>query len=89
MISADNVFYQPFRTTNGAIPFDRITTADYEPAIIEGLKRHSLGYMPSHLVDRFHLTFEGLKQVNVSVINLPVTIVVLHLTFEGLKRYLK
>lgn len=41
MISADNVFFQPFRTTNGAIPFDRITTADYEPAIIEGLKRHS------------------------------------------------
>ena len=33
MISADNVFFQPFKTTNGAIPFDRITTADYEPAI--------------------------------------------------------
>ena len=41
MISADNVFFQPFKTTNGAIPFDRITTADYEPAIIEGMKRHS------------------------------------------------
>lgn len=41
MISADNVFFQPFKTTNGAIPFDRITTPDYEPAIIEGMKRHS------------------------------------------------
>ena len=41
MISADNVFFQPFKTTNGAIPFDRITTADYEPAIIEAMKRHS------------------------------------------------
>lgn len=41
MISADNVFFQPFKTTNGAIPFDRITTADYEPAIIEGMKRHN------------------------------------------------
>ena len=41
MISADNVFFQPFKTTNGAIPFDRITTADYEPAIMEGMKRHS------------------------------------------------
>ncbi len=38
MISADNVFFQPFKTTNGAVPFDRITTADYEPAIIEGMK---------------------------------------------------
>ena len=41
MISADNVFFQPFKTTNGAIPFDRITSADYEPAIIEAMKRHS------------------------------------------------
>lgn len=41
MINSDNVFFQPFRTTNGAIPFDRITTEQYEPAIIEGMKRHA------------------------------------------------
>ena len=41
MISDDNVFFHPFKTTNGAIPFDRISTTDYEPAIIEGMKRHS------------------------------------------------
>ena len=36
----DNIFYRPFRTTGGAVPFDRITTADYEPAIREGIKEH-------------------------------------------------
>ena len=37
----DNIFLRPFRTTGGAIPFDRITTADYEPAIREGIKEHA------------------------------------------------
>ena len=27
----DNIFSRPFKTRGGAIPFDRITTADYEP----------------------------------------------------------
>ncbi len=36
----NNVFYSPFRTSGGAIPFDRITTADYEPAIREGISQH-------------------------------------------------
>ena len=36
----NNVFYSPFRTSGGAIPFDRITTADYEPAIREGIRQH-------------------------------------------------
>ena len=27
-------------TTGGMIPFDRITTADYEPAIRQGIKLH-------------------------------------------------
>ena len=36
----DNIFFRPFRTTGGAVPFDRITTADYEPAIREGIKEH-------------------------------------------------
>ena len=36
----NNIFIKPFRTTGGAVPFDRITTADYEPAIREGIKAH-------------------------------------------------
>jgi peptidyl-dipeptidase Dcp len=41
MMNADNVFLHEFKTTNGAIPFDRITNADFEPAINEGIKQHS------------------------------------------------
>ena len=37
----NNIFLRPFKTTGGAIPFDRITTADYEPAIREGIKQHA------------------------------------------------
>ncbi|MBR5686102.1 MAG: M3 family metallopeptidase [Muribaculaceae bacterium] len=37
----DNIFLRPFKTTSGAVPFDRITTADYEPAIREGIKEHA------------------------------------------------
>ena len=36
----DNIFYKPFRTTGGAVPFDRITTVDYEPAILRGIEEH-------------------------------------------------
>lgn len=36
----NNIFFKPFRTTGGAVPFDRITTADYEPAILQGIKEH-------------------------------------------------
>lgn len=36
----DNIFYKPFRTTGGAVPFDRISTADYEPAILRGIQEH-------------------------------------------------
>ena len=36
----DNIFSRPFKTTGGAIPFDRITTADYEPAIRLGIQEH-------------------------------------------------
>lgn len=36
----NNIFYSPFRTSGGAIPFDRIATADYEPAIREGIRQH-------------------------------------------------
>ena len=36
----DNIFLRPFKTTGGVVPFDRISKADYEPAIREGIKRH-------------------------------------------------
>ena len=36
----NNIFLKPFNTTGGVVPFDRITTADYEPAILEGIKQH-------------------------------------------------
>ncbi len=36
----NNIFLKPFTTTGGAIPFDRITTADYEPAIRQGIREH-------------------------------------------------
>ena len=35
-----NIFFKPFKTTGGAVPFDRITTADFEPAILQGIKEH-------------------------------------------------
>ena len=39
-MNAENVLLKEFRTTNGMVPFDRITTADYEPAIMQGIKEH-------------------------------------------------
>ena len=36
----NNIFMKPFNTSGGVVPFDRITTADYEPAILEGIKQH-------------------------------------------------
>ena len=38
MMRADNVFLHEFKTTNGLIPFDYFTNADFEPAIMEGIK---------------------------------------------------
>ena len=36
----NNIFLKPFMTTGGCVPFDRITTADYEPAIRIGIQEH-------------------------------------------------
>ena len=41
MMNADNVFLHEFMTTHGAIPFDRITNSDFEPAIMQGIKEHN------------------------------------------------
>lgn len=36
----NNIFLKPFKTSGGAVPFDRITIADYEPAIRQGIDEH-------------------------------------------------
>ena len=36
----NNIFFKDFKTSGGLIPFDRITTADYEPAICRGIQEH-------------------------------------------------
>ena len=41
MIKADNVFLQEFKTTNGLIPFDYFTNADFEPAVIKGIEEQN------------------------------------------------
>ena len=41
MMKADNVFLHDFKTTNGLIPFDYFTNADFEPAIMEGIKEQN------------------------------------------------
>ena len=41
-MTENNIFFKPFKTTGGAIPFDRITTADYEPAIRQGIREHDV-----------------------------------------------
>ena len=41
MTSHTNPFLFPYSTLHNAIPFDKITTNDYEPAIIEGMKEEN------------------------------------------------
>ncbi|MDO4511023.1 MAG: M3 family metallopeptidase [Bacteroidales bacterium] len=39
-MNAGNIFSQEFKTTHGAVPFDKIRTTDYEPAIMQAIKDH-------------------------------------------------
>ena len=39
-MGGENIFFRAFRTSGGAVPFDRIATTDYEPAIRKGIKEH-------------------------------------------------
>lgn len=41
IMSAENVLLKEFRTTNGAIPFDKIQKSDYEPAIKYAIAEHN------------------------------------------------
>ena len=37
--NAQNPFFEPYTTPHGTVPFDRIRTEHYEPAILEGINR--------------------------------------------------
>ena len=54
----NNIFFKPFNTTCGSVPFDRISTADYEPAIREGIKRHE-AEVASIVENKEEATFEN------------------------------
>ena len=41
MAKSQNIFYSEFKTTNGAVPFDKITNNDFEPAILKGIEEQS------------------------------------------------
>ena len=41
MTKAENIFFSEFKTTNGAIPFDKITNSDFEPAIQRGIEEQT------------------------------------------------
>lgn len=40
-IQTRNPFFETYSTPHGTVPFDRITTGDFEPAIREGIRRHN------------------------------------------------
>lgn len=74
MVHADNVLLNPFKTTNGTIPFDKISIDDYEPAIKTGIIKHC-DEINSIVKNNEHPTFEN-------------TIVALERSGETLKRAL-
>ena len=41
MSKAENIFLTEFKTTNGAIPFDKISNSDFEPAIQKGIEEQT------------------------------------------------
>ena len=41
MTFMENPFFTPYHTPHATVPFDRITLADYEPAIREGMRREN------------------------------------------------
>lgn len=40
MIDAQNPFFEKYNTPHGTVPFDKIKTEHYEPAIREGIRQH-------------------------------------------------
>lgn len=41
MANSQNIFLSEFKTTNGAVPFDKITNSDFEPAILKGIEEQT------------------------------------------------
>ena len=41
MAQGKNVLLEPFKTLNGAVPFDKIAVSDYEPAFNAGIEEHN------------------------------------------------
>ncbi len=41
IIQGQNPFFQKYTTPHGTVPFDKIKTEDYEPAIREGIRLHN------------------------------------------------
>lgn len=41
MLQAQNPFFQKYNTPHETVPFDKIKMEHYEPAILEGMRRHS------------------------------------------------
>ena len=41
MIDAQNPFFEKYNTPHGTVPFDKIKTEHYEPAIREGIRQHN------------------------------------------------
>ena len=39
--NAQNPFFGQYQTPHGTVPFDRIKTEHYEPAILEGIKQQN------------------------------------------------
>mgnify|MGYP002225108814 CR=1 FL=1 len=40
-ISSQNPFFETYSTPHGTVPFDKIKTGDYVPAIHEGIRRQN------------------------------------------------
>lgn len=65
MAKSENIFLSEFKTTNGAIPFDKITNSDFEPAILQGIeeqKQQINAIINQRSVPNFENTILALEQ---------------------------
>ena len=65
MAKSENIFLSEFKTTNGAIPFDKITNSDFEPAILQGIeeqKQQINAIVIQRSVPNFEYTILALEQ---------------------------
>ncbi len=65
MAKSENIFLSEFKTTNGAIPFDKITNSDFEPAILQGIeeqKQQINAIVNQRSVPNFENTILALEQ---------------------------